>query len=71
MEKQGPVQLLEEAGLVQASALSDADREVISQLSDAEVTVLIEVARRLYPDDPGLIKFNPLAGGLARICVPL
>lgn len=58
-------------GLVSISSLSGEDKQVIDSLTDAEVTVLINVAKRLYQSDPTLLKTSNLHGGPIRILVPL
>jgi hypothetical protein len=65
------VQLLAAAGVVDPAALTNDDRKAISQLSQAEVDTLIQIARRVYPDDPGMVKITTLRNGAIRICVPL
>jgi hypothetical protein len=65
------VDQLAQAGLVNPANLSDADREVIAQLSDAEVTTLISIATRLYADNPSMRKEIELKEGKVRLMVPL
>jgi hypothetical protein len=62
---------LAQAGLVTVANLSDQDLAVINELSDAEVTTLISIAQRLYPDNPSLMKEVDLAAGEIRLMVPL
>jgi hypothetical protein len=60
-----------EAGLIQVSNLDSNDLAVIEQLTDDEVTVLIQVAVRLYPEVRGIVKLGDLQQGELRLCVPL
>jgi len=66
------VELLSAAGIVDPANLTGDDRKAIGQLSETEVETLIEIARRIYPSDPSMVKIVTLAkGGTIRICVPL
>lgn len=62
---------LADAGLINLEVLSKDDIEVISQLSDQEAKVLIEVAARLYPHAKSILKVGDLLGDGPRLCVPL
>lgn len=65
------IKALVDAGLIQAANLTNEDRELIDRLSDQEVRTLIDVARRLYPGDPTVLKVVDLRSGRPRICIPL
>jgi hypothetical protein len=71
MAMQSRVQRLAEAGLLDAAALDQEDRDLIEQLTDAEVTALTQIANRLYPEDRAMIKVTDLGKRRPRICVPL
>lgn len=64
------VQRLIDAGIV-SSDLSESDQEMIDQLTELEVTTLIGVATRLYPNDPMAVKIEDLRSGQLRIFFPL
>lgn len=65
------VQRLASAGLLGPESLTEDDLRVIEQLSADEVVMLIQVARRIYPDDHAMLKVQPLNPGSPRILVPL
>lgn len=65
------VDQLAQAGLVNPSNLSDADRDVIAQLSEPEVSALISIATRLYGSNPSIRKEIELMDGKIRLMVPL
>jgi hypothetical protein len=60
-----------DAGIIDVKSLSQADRSLISSLSEQEVTTLIAVATRLYPNDPTALGIQDLRTGQLRICLPL
>ena len=62
---------LEDAGLLEPSSLTGADREKIEELTSGEVTLLIQVAKKLYPDDPSVLRTTNLKTGKLRIMFPL
>jgi hypothetical protein len=62
---------LAEAGLVNPDALDDQDRALLEQLTDEEVTVLVQIVTRLYPESRSLVKIVDLGRNLPRLCVPL
>jgi hypothetical protein len=64
------VTIFAEAGLV-SEELSAEDREVLNRLTREEALLLVEVARRLYPGMPSLLKVGDLRYGNIRICLPL
>jgi len=65
------MQRLAGAGIIQAENVTDEQRAVIDELSHNEVTVLIQVAARLYSDDPTAITVANLRTGRLRILFPL
>jgi hypothetical protein len=65
------VDALVTAGLVKAEFLTAQDRALIDGLSNQEIRTLIDVARRLYPEDPSAAKLIDLESGVIRICIPL
>jgi hypothetical protein len=65
------VSMLAAAGLVNAANLTTEDQAVIAQLSEAEVTTLISIATRLYPDKRTMLKEHDLLEGVIRLFVPL
>ena len=66
------VEILPAAGIVDPANLTADDRKLIGQLSEAEVQTLNDIARRVYPSDPSMVKILPLGkGGTPRVCVPL
>ena len=71
MAMQSRVQRLAEAGLLDPAALNQEDRDLIEQLTDAEVTALTQIANRLYPEDRTMVKVTDLGKGRPRIYVPL
>lgn len=71
MAEKTTVQRLADAGLVDTAALTPEDRHTIDQLTEAEVSVLIEVATRLYPEARGLVKLTDMDRRRVRICLPL
>jgi hypothetical protein len=66
-----PIERLAQAGLVNLQVLTPEDAAVLSQLTEQEVRVLIEVATRLYPDAKSILKLGVLLGDRPRLCVPL
>jgi hypothetical protein len=71
MSIQSKIGRLAEAGLVSTDNLTHDDRGVIDQLTEEEITVLIQVATRLYPDARAMVRLGDLGDGLIRLCVPL
>lgn len=71
MAVQSQIKRLADAGLVDADMLDDEDRAVLEQLTDEEVTVLVQLATRLYPEAPAFVKVGNLRQKRLRICVPL
>ena len=71
MANQSQITRLAKAGLLDPDALDDNDRAVLEQLTEAEVTVLLEIATRLYPEDPSMVKLGNLRHSRMRIYVPL
>lgn len=65
------IKMLAEAGLLSPTELTSEDHNVIGQLTNDEVAVLIEVARRLYPDDHSIVRIGGLLTGNVRMCLPL
>lgn len=71
MAVQSQFKRLAEAGLVNPDALDDQDRALLEQLTDEEVTVLVQIVTRLYPEARSLVKIVDLGRNLPRLCVPL
>lgn len=65
------IERLVAAGLVVEAALDLEDRATIAKLTDADVTQLIDLSRRLYPDDPSMMKLRTHSSGQARLFFPL
>ena len=65
------LQKFADAGIIDLKTLSQADRALITSLSEQEVTTLIAVAKRLYPTDPTAVGIQNLRTGQLRICLPL
>jgi hypothetical protein len=59
------------AGIIDAANVTAAEREVIDALTHNEVTVLMQVAARLYADDPTALTVANLRTGRLRILFPL
>jgi hypothetical protein len=71
MAIQSQMKRLADAGLVNPDALEDEDRDLLEQLTGDEVTVLIQIVTRLYPEARSMVKVGDLSRSLMRICVPL
>jgi hypothetical protein len=65
------LQRFADAGIIDVKNLSQADRALIVSLSEQEVTTLIGVATRLYPQDPTAAGIQNLLTGQLRLCLPL
>lgn len=71
MSIESQIKRLAESGLVDPDALDDNDRNLLEQLTEQEVTLLIQIATRFYPGATSLVKVADLRERLIRICVPL
>jgi hypothetical protein len=71
MAIQSQINRLADAGLLNRDALADEDRALLEQLTEEEVTVLLQIVTRLYPEARSLVKVGDLGRSLMRICVPL
>ena len=71
MKVEDVIQQFADAGLVNPESLTRDDREVIGQLTESEATVLINVAKRLYPDNATVVKLGDIRSGSIRLFVPL
>jgi hypothetical protein len=65
------MQRLVGAGIIEAANVDDEQLAVINQLTHNEVTVLIDVAVRLYADDPAAMTVANLLTGRLKILFPL
>jgi hypothetical protein len=59
------------AGIIAAEFLTAEDRALLDGLSNQEVRTIIELAKRVYPQDPSATKVADLRTGRLRICIPL
>lgn len=59
------------AGILEAQNLSQQDRATINDLTPDEVTTLIQIATRAYPDDRTAVQIANLRTGRLRIMFPL
>jgi hypothetical protein len=71
MANQSQTKRLAQAGLVDPDALDDKDRALLEQLTESEVTVLLQIVNRLYPEARSMVKVGDLTHKLVRLCVPL
>ena len=70
-ELDSSVTRLANAGLLNPDVLSQADRDLINQLTTAEVEQLISIAKKLFADDPSVAKITNVFTGIVRIMIPL
>ena len=70
-ELDSSVTRLANAGLLNPDVLTEADRDLINQLTTAEVEQLISIAKKLFADDPSIAKVTNVFTGIARIMIPL
>jgi hypothetical protein len=71
MAIQSQIKRLADAGLVDPDKLEHEDRALLEQLTEEEVTVLLQIVTRLYPEARSIVKVGDLHRGLMRLCVPL
>ena len=71
MAIESKIKRLADAGLLDPDKLQDDDRALLEQLTEEEVTVLIQIVTRLYPGDRSLVKLGDLHDNAMRIYVPL
>ena len=66
-----PVQRFAEAGMLDPTVLSEAEKALINSLNEQEVIAYIGVTSRLFGSQKEMVKLGSLVTGDLRICVPL
>lgn len=71
MAIQSQIERLANAGLLDPDTLEHEDRALLEQLTEEEVTVLLQIVTRLYPEARSMVKLGDLGHSRMRIFVPL
>jgi hypothetical protein len=62
---------LQAEGLLHKDAVDAEVRDVLANLTDAELDQVIALAKRFYPGDPSMVELADLRSGKMRIFIPL